>query len=108
MTRERQLQRQAMADEHILQREPRTPLMHAAESVEHREASNQNDTKVFFAQARPMMQCISLVYIYNNIYNMVRTSPVRRYIHCTATRNIFRRLHEETSALSGTTCTIIA
>ena len=30
------------------------------------------------------------------------------YIHCTATRDIFRRPHEETSALSGTTCIIIA
>ena len=42
------------------------------------------------------------------IYIMVRPSPARRYIHCTATRDIFRRPHEETSALSGTTCTIIA
>ena len=39
---------------------------------------------------------------------MVRPSPTRRYIHCTATRNIFRRSHEETSAFSGTTCIIIA
>ena len=39
---------------------------------------------------------------------MVRPSPARRYIHCTATRTIFRRPHEETSALSGTTCIIIA
>ena len=44
-----------------------------------------------------------IIYIY-----MVRPSPARRYIHCTATRDIFRRPHEETSALSGTTCTIIA
>ena len=39
---------------------------------------------------------------------MVRPSPARRYIQCTATRDIFRRPHEETSALSGTTCIIIA
>ena len=47
------------------------------------------------------------IYIY--IYMVVvRPSPARRYIHCTATRDIFRRPHEETSTLSGTTCTIIA
>ena len=48
--------------------------------------------------------------IYGGIYIMVRPSPARRYshIHCTATRDIFRRPHEETSALPGTTCTIIA
>ena len=39
---------------------------------------------------------------------MVRPSPARRYIQCTATRNIFRRPHEESSAHSGTTCIIIA
>ena len=39
---------------------------------------------------------------------MVRPSPARRYIQCTSTRDIFRRPHEETSALSGTTCIIIA
>ena len=49
------------------------------------------------------------IYIYIYIcYIMVRPSPARRHIHCTATRDIFRRPHEETSALSGTTCTIIA
>ena len=36
------------------------------------------------------------LYIY--IYIMVRPSPARRHIHCTATRDIFRRPHEETSA----------
>ena len=35
-------------------------------------------------------------------------SYARRYIQCMATRDIFRRPHEETSALSGTTCIIIA
>ena len=39
---------------------------------------------------------------------MVRPSPARRYIQCTATRDILRRPHEETFALSGTTCIIIA
>ena len=33
---------------------------------------------------------------------------VRQQSFSTATRDIFRRPHEETSALSGTTCTIIA
>ena len=47
------------------------------------------------------------VYIYY-ILCMVRPSPARRYIKCTATRDIFRRPHEETSALSGTTSIIIA
>ena len=42
------------------------------------------------------------------LWYMVRPSPARRYIQCTATRDIFRRPHEETSALSGTTCIIIA
>ena len=78
------------------------------------------------AQARPTMFGISLVgaslsephidelnvrNLYICIYLcdiMVRPSPARRHIHCTATRDIFRRPHEETSALSGTTCTIIA
>ena len=46
-------------------------------------------------------------YIYIYII-MVRPSPARRYIHCTATRDIFRWPHEGTSALSGTTCIIIA
>ena len=40
--------------------------------------------------------------------SMVRPSPARRYIQCTATRDIFRRPHEESSAHSGTTCIIIA
>ena len=48
------------------------------------------------------------LYIYVLWYIMVRPSPARRYIQCTATRDIFRRPHEETSALSGTTCIIIA
>ena len=39
---------------------------------------------------------------------MVRPSPARRYIQCTATRDILRRPHEETSAFSGTMCIIIA
>ena len=47
---------------------------------------------------------IIIIYI---IY-MVRPSPARRHIHCTATRDIFRRPHEETSAFSVTTCIIIA
>ena len=47
------------------------------------------------------------LYMYYVLY-MVRPSPARRYIQCTATRDIFRRPHEETSALSGTTCIIIA
>ena len=34
--------------------------------------------------------------------------PRAAIYNCTATRNIFRRPHEETSALSGTTCIIIA
>ena len=46
------------------------------------------------------------LYIY--IYIMVRPSPARRHIHCTATRDIFQRPHEETFAFSGTTCIIIA
>ena len=45
---------------------------------------------------------------YGPVLYMVRPSPARRYIHSTATRDIFRRPHEETSALSGTTCIIIA
>ena len=48
------------------------------------------------------------MYVYNMYICMVRPSPARRYIQCTATRDIFRRPHEETSALSGTTCIIIA
>ena len=39
---------------------------------------------------------------------MYGTSVQLVYIQCTATRDIFRRPHEETSALSGTTCIIIA
>ena len=42
---------------------------------------------------------------------MVRMSPARHYMHCTQCAiysrgrvNIFRRPHEETSALSGTMC----
>ena len=46
------------------------------------------------------------LYIY--VLYMVRPSPARRYIQCTATRDIFRRPHEQTSALSGTACIIIA
>ena len=38
---------------------------------------------------------------------MVRQSPVRRYSYILL-RDIFWRPHEETSALSGTTCIIIA
>ena len=53
---------------------------------------------------RNLYMCIYIFYI----LCMVRPSPARRYINCTATRDIFRRPHEETSALSGTTCTIIA
>ena len=54
----------------------------------------------------PRIQAKSGYYV---LY-MVRPSPARRYIQCTATRarDIFRRPHEETSALSGTTCIIIA
>ena len=48
-----------------------------------------------------------LCIMYYVLY-MVRPSPARRYIQCTATRDIFRRPHEETSALSSTTCIIIA
>ena len=44
-----------------------------------------------------------MIYIYG-----IRPSSARRYIQCTATRDILRRPHEETSALSGTTCIIIA
>ena len=51
------------------------------------------------------VECSQSIYVW---YIMVRPSPARRYIHCTATRTIFRRPHEETSALSGTTCIIIA
>ena len=47
------------------------------------------------------------IYIYIMVV-VVRPSPARRHIHCTATRDIFRWPHEETSALSGTTCIIIA
>ena len=46
------------------------------------------------------------LYIY--VYYYGTSVTARRYIQCTATRDIFRRPHEETSALSGTTCTIIA
>ena len=51
------------------------------------------------------------IYVYDVcILCMVRPSPARRYIQCTATRDILRRPHEETSAFSGTytKCIIIA
>ena len=54
-----------------------------------------------------ILKCTQVGYICIYIC-MVRPSPARRYIQCTATRDIFRRPHEETSALSGTTCIIIA
>ena len=53
-------------------------------------------------------QSIYICIMIYGIWYMVRPSPARRYIQCTATRDIFRRPHEETSALSGTTCIIIA
>ena len=57
------------------------------------------------APHRRVARSQSIYYIY---ICMVRPSPARRYIQCTATRDIFRRPHEETSALSGTTCISIA
>ena len=49
-----------------------------------------------------VLQCSGLpMTLTSMILYMVRPSPARRHIQCTATRDIFRRPHEETSALSG-------
>ena len=47
-----------------------------------------------------------IIMYYDNIWYV--RHPRAAIYNCTATRDIFRKPHEETSALSGTTCIIIA